>query len=401
MATGTEKLKFEIPEDFTFIGLTGDFTKEVSNVWSHGLMGVSIGNLIAAICILGAFLVLRGVLGKFILSKIGDWAIKSENKIDDKIIPALIPPAQFIPVILGVFFAGQFLGLEGDSAYFYGRIVRTLIAFTIFWAVYLATEPLSHGFRSLEKLLTPIMTQWIFRVMKVLVVFIGIAVILEIWGIAVAPLLAGLGLFGAAVALGAQDFFKNLIAGMSIISERQFLDGDWILIEGVVEGTVEDIGFRSTTIRRFDKAPIYVPNSVLSDAVVTNFSRMTHRQIKYKFGVTHETSVKQLKIIRDGILNFLSESKEIYAAKDEASQTARVDSFSATSIDFSVNCFTKATDYAAWAVAKEELVLKIKEIVEDDAKAHFAAPSPPVTINTMASNDVNVPDAQKKKSANS
>jgi MscS family membrane protein len=396
MAATEEKLA----EDFTFTGLSTDFMGEVTNVWSHGLMGVSIGNIIAAICILGAFLVLRGVLAKFILAKIGEWAVKTENKIDDKIIPALIPPANFVPIILGVFFAGQFLGLEGDTAYFYGRIIRSLIAFTIFWAVYLAAEPLSHGFRNLEKLLTPMMTQWIFRVMKVLVVFIGIAVILEIWGIAVAPLLAGLGLFGAAVALGAQDFFKNLIAGMSIISERQFLQGDWILIEGVVEGTVEDIGFRSTTVRRFDKAPIYVPNSKLSDAVVTNFSRMTHRQIKYKFGVTHDTSVKQLKIIRDEVAKFIAEHKDVYAEREEAALTVRVDSFSSTSIDFSINCFTRATDFATWAAAKEDLVLKIKEIVEDEAKAHFAAPTPPVTINTVASNDTDLLGAQKK-SANS
>ncbi len=377
--------------------MPADFIGQVQEVWQHGLFGVDIGSIIIAIVIFGFFLVLRGILGKFILTRLADWAINSENKVDDKIIPALIPPAQFIPVIVGVVVAAQFLDLSPDQALFFSRIVRTLIAFTIFWAVYLAAEPLSHGFKNLEKLLTPMMTQWVFRVMKVLVVFVGAAVILEIWGIAVGPLLAGLGLFGAAVALGAQDFFKNLIAGMSIISERQFLDGDWILIEGVVEGTVEDIGFRSTTIRRFDKAPIYVPNSVLSDAVVTNFSRMTHRQIKYKFGVTHDATVKQLKIIRDGILKFLGEKTDTYAPQEEAGQTARVDNFSASSIDFSVNCFTKATDYTTWAAAKEELVLKIKEIVEDDAKAHFAAPAPPVTINTVASNDSqNLPDEQKK-----
>jgi MscS family membrane protein len=371
-----------------------DFIGQVTDVWQHGLFGVDIGSILMAIIIFGLFLVLRGIIGKFILKRLADWAIDTKNKVDDKVVPALIPPAQFIPVILGVFFAVQILDLSANQEIFFDRAIKSMIAFTIFWAVYLSAEPISHGFKNLEKLLTPMMMQWIFRVMKVLVVFIGTAVILEIWGIAVGPLLAGLGLFGAAVALGAQDFFKNLIAGMSIISERQFLDGDWILIEGVVEGTVEDIGFRSTTIRRFDKAPIYVPNSVLSDAVVTNFSRMTHRQIKYRFGVMHDTSVKQLKTIRDEIVKFL-EDNGIYATRDEAILTVRVDNFTAASIEFSVNCFTKATDYPGWVEGKETLVLKIKEIVEDIAKTNFAAAPPPVTINTLASNDA-LPQTEKK-----
>ena len=126
----------------------------------------------------------------------------------------------------------------------------------------------------------------------------GAMAILEIWGIAVGPLLAGLGLFGAAVALGAQDLFKNLIGGMTIIAEKRFQPGEWIRVDGVVEGVVEDIGFRSTKVRRFDKAPVHVPNAALSDAVVTNFSRMTHRRIKWKIGVVYNSTVEQLQIIR-------------------------------------------------------------------------------------------------------
>ena len=68
------------------------------------------------------------------------------------------------------------------------------------------------------------------------------------------PHIAGLGLFGVAVALGAQDLFKNLISGILVLVERRFQVGDWIFVEGVIEGTVESIGFRSTVVRRFDKS---------------------------------------------------------------------------------------------------------------------------------------------------
>ena len=81
---------------------------------------------------------------------------------------------------------------------------------------------------------------------------LGTVAILELWGIRVGPVIAGLGLFGVAVALGAQDLFKNLISGIMILMEKRFTVGDVILVSGEVEGVVEQIGFRSTLVRRFD-----------------------------------------------------------------------------------------------------------------------------------------------------
>ena len=310
---------------------------EITDVWTHGYMGVDIGSLVIAIAILGGFLLIRGLFSKYILRKLHQWAEKSSTRVDDKIIDALIPPIRFIPLILGLFFAGQYLELQGTVQGFFDNFVRSMIVFAIFWSLHRAIEPLSHGFRQLEKLLTPTMTRWIFKALRVVVLFVGAAVVLEIWGIAIGPLLAGLGLFGAAVALGAQDLFKNLIGGLTIIAEKRFEPGEWILVDGVVEGTVEDIGFRSTKVRRFDKAPVHVPNAALSDAAVTNFSRMTHRRIKWKIGVVYDTSVEQLKIIRDEITKEL-ETNDAFAPAREVSTFVRVDSFNDSSIDFLIYC---------------------------------------------------------------
>ena len=129
--------------------------------------------------------------------------------------------------------------------------------------------------------LTPTLRNWIFRTLKFIAYLIAIVSVLELWGIDAASIIAGLGLFSVALALGAQNFFKNLIGGLLIIGEKRFKQGDWINIEGVAEGEVEKIDFRSTLIRRFDKAPIYVPNSVLSDSEIINFSEMPFRRIRF------------------------------------------------------------------------------------------------------------------------
>ena len=358
------------------------FWDEFMGVWENGFMGVDIGKFIIALLILTAFLVLRGLLTKYILNSLKRWAEKSNTGIDNKVIEAITPTIRFIPIILGVFFASQALQLEGMLAVLMSRLVRSLIAYAIFSALHRALTPIQSLSKKLEVLLSKTMMEWIFKFIKVVVVFVGGAVILEIWGIAIGPLLAGLGLFGAAVALGAQDLFKNLIGGATVIAEKRFHPGDWIKVDGVVEGIVEDIGFRSTRVRRFDKAPVYVPNADLSDATVTNFSRMTNRRIYWKIGVTYDTSKEQLILIRDKISDYLANNDD-FEKPPKVATFVRLDSFNASSIDFMVYCFTKTTNWGEWLEIKEALALEIKDIVENKAKTSFAFPSQSLYIESM------------------
>lgn len=347
---------------------------QVTEVWEHGFMGINIGQIIVAILIFAAFMLIRGLFSKYILHKLHNLASETDTNLDDKIIDALIPPIRFVPIIMGIFFAGQFLGIDESMPILFGRVLKSLIAFIIFWGLYRSIEPLNHLSGRLSKVLTKMMVDWIFRVMRVLIVLIAGAVILEIWGIEVGPLLAGFGLFGAAVALGAQDLFKNLIGGITIIAEKRFQPGEWIKVEGIVEGTVEDIGFRSTKVRRFDKAPVHVPNSQLSDAAVTNFSRMTNRRIYWKIGVVYSTTVEQLKIIRDEITSYIQNNEE-FEKPEKVSTFVRIDSFNESSIDIMVYCFTKTTVWGKWLEIKERLAMTIKEIIEEKAGTSFAFPS--------------------------
>lgn len=378
MATG-ETPEINIPAPF----ISDDFLKEVINVWEEGFMGIDVGQIIVAICIFFGFLVIRGVFSKYVLYRLHKWAAKSETHADDKVVDALIPPIKFIPIIMGFFFAGKYLDMHDDVEIFFNNFIRSLIAFTIFWAIHRAIEPVSYMFNRLEKVLSKAMVTWIFKFVRFLIIFIGGAVILELWGIQVGPLLAGLGLFGAAVALGAQDLFKNLIGGLTIIAEKRFHPGEWILVDGVVEGTVEEIGFRSTKVRRFDSSPMFVPNSQLSDASMTNFSRMTNRRINWMVGVTYDTTSEQLKEIRDNILEHIKNNDDFDKAP-HLHLFVRVDSFNASSIDIIIYCFTKTKIWGEYLEVKESLALEIKRIVED-AGSSFAFPSQSLYVETWPS----------------
>ncbi|GAB5389444.1 MAG: mechanosensitive ion channel family protein [Alphaproteobacteria bacterium] len=367
-----------------------EFKNIVVSVWNHGVGGVDIGKILVALGILLGFFMIRRLFSRVVLNRAQKLADETETHVDNQLLAALKGPLRFIPVLLGVFFATQYLELdEGWLAEGLARLLRSLVAFTIFWALYNMVTPLRGVFDKLESLLSRPMVDWMIKALKVAVALIGAAAILEVWGIRVAPLIAGLGLFGVAVALGAQDLFKNLIAGILILAERRFTPGDWVKVDGVVEGTVETIGFRSTRIRRFDKAPVYVPNAKLSDSAVTNFSKMTNRRIYWKIGVTYNTSVDQLREIRDGIERYIHATPE-FETGPAVSTFVRIDAFSDSSIDIMLYCFTKTTNWGEWLKIKEDFACHIKEVVEG-AGSSFAFPSRSLYIE--AAPDTDQPEA--------
>jgi MscS family membrane protein len=350
-----------------------EFWNLVVGVWQTGFLGIDIGRGVTALGIFALFLIFRELFARFVLANIERLTRKSETTLDDRIAEALKDPLRFVPVVAGAFFALDYLNMEPEYVQISGNLVRSLVAFNIFWALYRVIGPISFVMHKLNNVLGEVMVDWLIKAIHGLTAFIGGATILEMWGIQVGPLLAGLGLFGVAVALGAQDLFKNLIAGVLILAEKRFKKGDWILVDGVVEGTVENISFRSTLVRRFDKAPVHVPNAHMSDNAVTNFSEMTHRRIYWKIGVVYETSVDQLRQIRDQIEAYILGNDE-FAQPPEVSTFVRVDSFNDSSIDYMLYCFTKTTDWGEWLEIKERLAYAVKEIVAE-AGSDFAFPS--------------------------
>ncbi len=361
-------------------GLEG-FWNLVVDVWATGVAGVDIGTIATAIGIFFAFLIIRRLFTRFVMRRIEALTKRTSWRLDDEIFAALERPVRFIPIVIGAFFVDEYLTPAGTIANFGDNLVRSLVAFNIFWILYRLVDPLKFVLTGIEKVFTPAIAEWLINAIKVLIAFIGAATILEIWGIQVGPILAGLGLVGVAVALGAQDLFRNLIAGILVLAERRFNQGDWIRVDGVVEGTVESIGFRSSVIRRFDKAPVYVPNSKLSDDSLTNFSQMTHRRIYWMIGVEYRTTIDQLREIRDGIEAYIVDGEE-FADPSEVATFVRIDKFAESSIDIMVYCFTRTTVWGEWLEIKERLAYRIKEIVEG-AGTGFAFPSRSVYVETV------------------
>lgn len=356
--------------------------------WKKYLFGIDISRFVVALFILFGFILIRRLFAKIVINRINAITKKSTMPVDDYALVVLEKPIRFIPVVFGLSFAIEYLSLSGKLELIADRLVRTLIVLIIFWVLVKLVHPMSFLLKKLEKIFSASMVDWLIKAINIAFIFIGGATILEIWGIKIGPIIAGLGLFGVAVALGAQDFFKNLISGVLIISEKRFNPGDWIRVDGVVEGTIESIGFRSTLVRRFDKAPVFVPNVYLSDNSLINFSSMSHRRIYWIIGVEYRTTVEQLRQIRDNIEQFILTSKD-FAQPPEVPTFVRIDSFNDSSIDIMVYCFTKTTVWGDWLEIKEQLTYKIKEIV-GAAGSSFAFPSQSIYVETIPTDQAEI-----------
>lgn len=341
--------------------------------WAEGVFGATYEQILAASGVLLAALLLRGLFATWVINMIRAIAKGNSNQVDDAIVDALSEPMKLIFVIIGVAVAIRIMNLAEDAQIIADRVVRSLIAIAFFWSLHRLAGALRIVMEPLAQMLTASAVEWVVKALQVIFLIVGAAAVLEIWGIRVAPLLAGLGIFGVAVALGAQDLFKNLIAGFAVIAERRFQQGDWVMVDGVVEGVVEEINFRSTVVRRFDKGPVYVPNSKFADNAVINFSRMTHRRIYWHVGVEYSSTVEQLRNIRDRIERYLNENEE-FSGPPATASFVRIDGFSDSSIDIMIYCFTKTTDWGEWLRIKEAFAYEIKNIVESEGTG-FAFPS--------------------------
>ena len=308
-----------------------EFWAIVVDVWDNAAFGTDFGRIVAGVGVLAVFLVIRRLFARFVIAWFKRLAARTTTELDDRTIDALEKPLRFVPIVFGFFIATEVLQLKGSFDLVADKITRSLVTLTLFWGVVSLVEPLSFLLRRLKDLFSATMVSWFVKAIKILFMFIGAAAILDVWGNEIGPILAGLGLFGLAGALAAQDLLKNLLSGVLVLAERRFQVGDWIRVDGVVEGTVETIGFRSTAVRQFDKALVQVPNTELADNAVINFTKMTHRRIYWKIGVVYATTVDQLRYIRDQIEAYILNGDD-FAKPPEVSTFVRIDSFGDSSI---------------------------------------------------------------------
>lgn len=359
---------------------------EIITVWQTAVFGVGVGQVLSALAVFLLFLLLRRVFTRVVLATASGITRRTKTNFDDELIAALEQPLRFVFIIIGIYAAAQVISVPENIEILLSRLIRSLIAFAIFWTLYRCVGPLSFlidkAFGAFGRsALGDSLKDFIAKLARFVIVCVGVVAILEEWQFNVGAVLGGLGLVGMAVAFGAQNLIANLFAGVTIFLDGIFEKGDWIRGAGV-EGTVEDIGFRTTKIRRFDKALTTIPNDKLAGDAVVNFSRMTNRRIYWKIGIEYGATEGQLRQVVNGIKDHIFDNADFEVDPGKVTTLIHVDSFNDSSIDIMLYCFTATTSWTEWMRIKEDLTYAIKGIVEG-AGTGFAFPSTSIYVETL------------------
>ncbi len=330
-------------------------TLVVEYAWMLQAFGVVLGTLVI------------GTILRRTLLRLLKHARDTDTMLDDALLGALIGPARGLVWLVGIAFAAHIVGKQTDAAIFdaVGPLRDVGIVGMIAW--FLVRLVSAYERRHIERksregaAVDRTFISAVSKLVRAAIIITAVLIVLQTLGINIAGVLAFGGVGGIAIGLAARDLLANLFGGLTIYLDRPFAVGDWIRSpDREIEGTVEEIGWRRTMIRTFDKRPLYVPNAAFTTIAVENPSRMSHRRILETVGVRYD-DVGRLPAILADVRKYLRENPDI-----DASQTLMVNlnEFGPSSMDFFVYTFTKTTVWTEYHAVKEKVMLAIAAIIE-------------------------------------
>jgi MscS family membrane protein len=310
---------------------------------------------------------------------------KTDSQWDNIAIEAARRPLRMLVWLMGIFYAINIIADELKAGIFADILSLRTIAFVLMigWSI---NRFIRHGANyyllSCQKKGKETDYTTVHAVAKLLKIAVNISMVLIVMqglGISIGGVLAFGGISGIAVGFAAKDMLANFFGALIIYFDKPFKVGDWICSpDKQIEGTVEEIGWRMTTIRTFDKRPLYVPNSVFTTISVENPSRMQQRRIYETIGIRYDDIALMDKITTD-VKQMLITHPEI-----DESQTLMVNfnSFNASSCDFFVYTFTHTSEWVKFHAIKQDILLKIADIIASH-NAEMAFPTQTLHVQTM------------------
>ncbi|BCR06335.1 mechanosensitive ion channel protein [Desulfuromonas versatilis] len=338
----------------------------LETLWQQTVLGISAGRYAAAFAVLLLALVAKKFLAHLFTRLLKPLAQRTETRYDDELIAGIQKPAELLVVIGGLFVGVQILQLPLEPVnvrLFAYNLLKVLVTFAVAWTLFnlvaLVDTFFGRWVHRTESTLDDHLLPFIRKSLRVFIVFIAVLMVIQNLGYSISGLLASLGIGGLAVALAAKDTLSNIFGSLMIILDRPFHLGDWVKA-GELEGVVEEVGFRSTKIRTFAKTLITVPNNKIADMAIDNFSRMPKRRIKLSVGVTYETTPAQMRRAVEEIRAMLKSHPAIH----QEFMLVHFTDFGASSLDILVYCFTGTTVWGEYLEAREDVCLKIMDILE-------------------------------------
>lgn len=320
--------------------------RESGNTWTH--------YSIAALLLIGSFL-LRHIFTNFIFAILKRFAARTTTTLDDKLFPALEQPVATFITVIGLFASISVLKLSETSDTYLGYGSTIAFSLVIFWGLLRAFGAVLDHAQEValrRQMGVAAFMPWIKKTLITIFVVFGVLMVVQSLGFDVKALLAGLGIGGLAFALAAQDTLANVFGSIVVAIDQPFKIGEVVQI-GANAGTVEDIGLRSTKLRRADKALIVVPNKTVASEVILNQSRYTGRRVEQVLGLTYDTKPEQIEALVADVRRVILAEPDV----DPTSLQVYFRDLNTFSMDIWVAYNTKNPDFATHMEIRQRLNL--------------------------------------------
>jgi MscS family membrane protein len=305
-------------------------------------------------------------LARIFSNKIAAKAKKTKNPWDDALISALHLPARLLIWLIGISLSADLVAFYADASInvLTSQIRAVGLIVIIAWFFIKLIKALEVNLISSEhspEIIDATTASAMGKLLRAAIIITTVLIVMQSLGYSVSGVLAFGGIGGLAVGFAAKDLLANFFGGLTIYLDRPFKVGDWVRSpDKEIEGTVEDIGWRLTRIRTFDKRPLYVPNATFTQISLENPSRMLNRRIKETIGIRYDDANKMQYIVNDTREMLLNH------ADIDTTQTLMVNfnQFAPSSLDFFIYTFTKTTNWAEFHHIKQDVMLAIINIIE-------------------------------------
>jgi len=326
----------------------------------------SIRTLIVVAGIIVATLIAQKVFQHLLLGHLKRLASRSKTDIDDAVVHAIDRPIGVLIFLVGIHIALSYLRIPEEPINFrrFSQLAILLfVTLDLTWLLIRLTEVFALFLQSVvqktDSSLDDQLVPLIRKSLKVAVAILGFVLIIQNLGYKVTGLLAGLGIGGLALALAAQSTLANVFGSITILLDRPFAVGDLIKGEGFF-GFVEEVGLRSTRIRQLFRTRVTVPNSVLANLTLENWSLLDSRRADFTVGVTYETTASRMEEAVRAIRDILEAREDI----NKETIQVRFTEFGESSLNIKVIFFTPTIDYGTFLMLQEEVNLAIMRALE-------------------------------------
>ncbi len=326
-------------------------------------IGILAWQLVAAFLAILAGLIIKRIALKSLQTRIEKFVQQTEAEWDDQLFEAIIKPINTF-VMIGAVHLAAFLIIFNLERFPTELIVNSytiFLGFTIIWLIYRLVDVAAHYLDELlakaDEGLRGQFTPLIRRALRIVVVIIGTLTVLATIGVNITGLVALGGVLGFAFSMGSKDSVAHLVGTINILTDRPYKVGDWITVGDSIDGDVEEIGFRSTKIRMFDKTLMTVPNGTLASETIKNWSQMPKRRIKMTLGLTYDTTPDQMREALKAIEKILNEDEGV----DQDYKLVQFTDFSPSSLDVFLYYFSTSTVWQEYLETRERVNLKIMD----------------------------------------